>query len=334
MNRGIVTSTSGYRSHVFAWAVLTATATVPLMVLGALVTSMRVGMVDEVPIREPWYMLLVNWQKLSEERGIGYLIEHTHRLAGWVVGLLTIILMVLLLIADRRRWMKLLGVIALLAVTIQGVFGIFRVALESAGLGLELAMLHGTLGPMTFAFLVAIAVMTSRSWWASERFEVEEGTRFRRVSRLTVLMVVLQLITGVWLRQIGQDQGYFPLFMHLFFALAVAAHVLMLWVRVGRWRPPPLVVNRPVQASLVLLGIQVLLGMAAWVYGGGLGARNQALVEIKNELLAVATSHVAVGALLLATCVVVMLRAFHHLAVSPVRSEALAIGAAAPGGGA
>jgi len=332
MNRDIVGSTSGYRSAVFAWAVLTATATVPLVVLGALVTSMRVGMVDEVPIREPWYMLLVNWQKLSEERGIGYLIEHTHRFAGWVVGLLTIILTMLLLVADRRRWMKLLGVIVLLTVAIQGTLGIFRVALESAGWGLELAMVHGTMGPMTFACLVAIAVMTSRSWWASERSEVEEGTRFRRVSRLTVLMVILQLISGVWLRQIGQDQGYFPLFMHLFFALAVVAHVVMLWVRVGRWRPARPVVTRPVQVALVLLGIQVLLGMAAWVYDGGLGARNQALVEIKSELLVSATSHVAVGALLLATCVAVMLRACHHLAVSPVRREPLAIGAAAPGG--
>jgi cytochrome c oxidase assembly protein subunit 15 len=330
-----VEQASGYRWWLFVWAVLTAAAAFPLISLGGLVTSMRVGMADPEPVRSPWYLLTLSGEELSQQWGV--LVEHSHRFLGWIVGAASIVLAGLSLAFDARKWMKGLGLVALLAVNVQGLLGIFRVGLESAGFGLELAMVHGVVGPLVFALFMAIAVMCSRSWWQHDQFEVEEAARFRRVSRLTTLMVVLQLISGVWLRQIGQDQDVAPLLVHLFFALAVIAHVLMLWVRVGRWRPAPTVVARPVYIALVLMGVQVLLGMAAWVYGGGIGARNQAIVPITRELAISATAHVAVGALLLAACVGVMLRAARHLTVSAAsvatgKKETAAIGAGISGG--
>ena len=58
-------------------------------------------------------------------------IEHTHRLYGAAVGLATIVLTVWFLAAERRRWLKVLGVLALLAVIGQGVLGGYRVRLRS-----------------------------------------------------------------------------------------------------------------------------------------------------------------------------------------------------------
>jgi cytochrome c oxidase assembly protein subunit 15 len=303
-----------YRWFVFAWAVLTAAAVFPLIALGGVVTSLGIGMADPEPVRVPWYMLLTSVSELAEEKGWHFVIENSHRFVGWIVGVMVIVQALLLLAFDPRRAMKVMGIVALLMVGVQGVLGMFRVALESAGLGLEIAMVHGVLGPMTFAVLCAIALMTARSWWRMEQYEVEDAERFRRVSRLTTLMVLLQLIAGVWLRQIGLDAGFVPLLIHLFLALAVVAHVLMLWMRVGRWRTQPSVISRPVQLALILMGLQVLLGVAAWVYGGGVGARNKALAPVGTELAVSSTAHVALGALLLAVTLLVALRAARHLA--------------------
>ena len=54
-------------------------------------------------------------------------LEHGHRLYGAAVGLATIVLAVWFLAFERRRWMKALGVLALLAVIVQGVLGGYRV---------------------------------------------------------------------------------------------------------------------------------------------------------------------------------------------------------------
>jgi cytochrome c oxidase assembly protein subunit 15 len=323
-----------HNSWLHRFAVLTAAAVFPLLVLGGLVTSMRVGMADPVPLREPWYMLLLNWQQTLEERGSGYLIEHGHRQLGWIVGFLAIALTAWLVCAERRRWVRCVGVVALVGVAVQGGLGILRVDRNAAGIGLELAMVHGVCGPMVFALFAAIAAFTSRSWIEGQTFDVEDGARFRRVSRLTVFMMLLQLVAGVFLRQIGQDMGLVPLLVHVFFAMAVVAHVVMLWVRVGRWRTPPAVINRAVMILLAIMGLQVLLGMAAWVYGGGAGAVNQALAPIGVPLRITATSHSAVGALMLAASLLVALRATRHLNGQPAPANASAPSLTPAGGAA
>ncbi|HEV2947246.1 MAG TPA: hypothetical protein VGX70_07710, partial [Gemmataceae bacterium] len=64
------------------WAVLTVCATFILLLLGAVVTTFRVGMADPIWPTYPWHLLLVSW----DEPRPGFLIEHSHRLAGYVVG--------------------------------------------------------------------------------------------------------------------------------------------------------------------------------------------------------------------------------------------------------
>lgn len=68
------------------WVRLAAIATVLLCVLllalGGFVTTFRVGMADPVWPTEPWFLLGQDWQQLE----FGFLVEHTHRLAGWLTG--------------------------------------------------------------------------------------------------------------------------------------------------------------------------------------------------------------------------------------------------------
>jgi heme A synthase len=66
-------------------AILLALVAVLLLTLGGLTTSFRAGMADPVWPTEPWF-LIVNGHKYELERHAGFLMEHTHRAAGWIVG--------------------------------------------------------------------------------------------------------------------------------------------------------------------------------------------------------------------------------------------------------
>lgn len=94
-------------------AVATVAATAILLTLGWLVTSFRVGMSDRVWPTEPWY-LVVNGKEWREDNA-GFLLEHTHRLAGFVVGGLTSLLAVVAWLTERKPWLKWAGLAAVLA---------------------------------------------------------------------------------------------------------------------------------------------------------------------------------------------------------------------------
>ncbi len=73
---------------VHSLALLTVVVTLVQLALGAVVTTFRVGMADPVWPTAPWQLFLISWQEPSA----GYLIEHTHRFAGQVVGVTVIVL--------------------------------------------------------------------------------------------------------------------------------------------------------------------------------------------------------------------------------------------------
>src|SRR6185503_4005309 len=53
----------------------------------------------------------------------GVLYEHGHRMVASFVGFLTVILTIWLWIKEPRKWVRILGSVALLAVIVQGVLG-------------------------------------------------------------------------------------------------------------------------------------------------------------------------------------------------------------------
>ena len=85
------------------WAILTVVAALPLLLLGAQVTTMGAGMVDQQSLREPWHLFTVSFSI----ENFAYLIEHSHRFFGWLVGACTIVLAVALWRSARHsaiRW--------------------------------------------------------------------------------------------------------------------------------------------------------------------------------------------------------------------------------------
>jgi len=93
------------------WAAATVALLFVLLLLGAVVTSFRVGMADPIWPTRPWHLAVVDWQEQSR----GFLIEHTHRLAGFAVGGAVTILAIGLWLTERQSILKWGGAAALVA---------------------------------------------------------------------------------------------------------------------------------------------------------------------------------------------------------------------------
>ncbi len=161
-----------YRATPYWVALFGAIFTWPLLFVGGLVTTYRVGMaVPDWPTTFGINMFLYDF--LNSPWGV-YL-EHSHRLYGSAVGLACIVLAGWFLAFERRGWMKVLGVAALLGVIAQGVLGGIRVNWNSQ----QLAAVHGVTGQMFFGLMVALCVFTGKSW-LRDKPAVDDPGRYRR----------------------------------------------------------------------------------------------------------------------------------------------------------
>ena len=308
--RGIVPSENGmkqqigYSPWIYRIALLTAGATFFLIILGGIVTSTESGLaVPDWPTTFGYNMFTY---PISEMVG-GILYEHSHRLMGSLVGLLTITLLIMLLIMDSRSWIKWLGFAALIAVSIQGVLGGLRVT----ELNINFAIIHACLAQAFFALLCGICWFTSREWFEKQQplpdnEQDTSGKKLRRLSLITTILIYVQLIFGAILRHTGSR-----LDAHLLFAFLVALHIGLLGRRffslgedsqnngqnIGQTLPLLL---------LGLLAVQLILGTGAFML------RLTVVGETVSALMTdiVTTSHVAVGAIMLVSSFVLTLKVY------------------------
>jgi cytochrome c oxidase assembly protein subunit 15 len=177
------------------FARLTALATLVLVCFGGLVTSHEAGMA--VPDWPNTFGHNLFFFPVSQWVG-GIFYEHTHRLVASGVGLLTTILAVWLWLKESRRWLRWLGIVAFLAVVLQGVLGGLRVVLFKD----ELGIVHATLGQLFFVLTCSIVLFASR-WWPKARPLPTAGAGQqgpRRLFLLTTLLIVGQLMLGATMR--------------------------------------------------------------------------------------------------------------------------------------
>ncbi len=139
------------------YTVFLALAIVVLICSGGMVTSKNAGLaVPDWPNSYGYNMFA-----FPVSRWVGaVLLEHTHRLAATVVGTWTIILTLLLVLMEARRWVRTLGYVALSLVILQGVLGGLRVVLVADWIGI----FHGCVAQAFLALVSLIALVTSR-WW-------------------------------------------------------------------------------------------------------------------------------------------------------------------------
>ena len=190
---GSNTSVSLRRVAVHAWAVLTLVSTFILLCSGGIVTSKGVGMsVPDWPTTYGYNMFLF---PISGWVG-GIFYEHGHRLIASWVGLMTMILAASLLASEPRRWVKNLGIIAFLAVCVQGLLGGLRVTLFKD----EMGIFHAMLAQSFFCLLGILTIVTSprfiRGGW--DLFLPDSGLRNLVVA--STVLIFVQLGIGATMR--------------------------------------------------------------------------------------------------------------------------------------
>lgn len=314
------------------YARLVVVASFLLLVAGAVVTSTGSGMaIGEWPS--------ITGRVTGEGPPGAAVYERTHRLAGMIVGLMTMGLALWVRARDNRRAVKALALAAVGAVVLQGIIG--GMAVRWA-LPMTVSTAHAALAHVFFGCVVVLALVTSEGWLRayggrdsfrsrSEREsekqrlnQVGSDTRMRTLATWAAVFAFLQVLLGAAMRQTGAGLAIpdYPLafgrvlppaemlasgtvalsFLHRVTALLAAVLVGFTFVRVRSKHSssPELVRPANVLAGAILL--QAALG--------GIVTMTAALT---GPNVFINTAHVAGGALTFAAALVVALMTWRPL---------------------
>jgi len=289
-------------SSIHRYAVFTACCTFLLLIAGALVTSNDAGL--SIP---DWPLA---YGSLTPPMVGGIRYEFTHRVIATCIGLLTIGLAVGLWKAEKRPWMRWLGLAALGGVVAQGILGGMTVRMYQPP---AVSAAHATLAQLFFSTVVAIAVFTS-AWWNSPQAELEDpGTpRVRSLAVWALCAVFLQLILGAAFRH--KAFGIIP---HLIGAVVVTILIFMTAGALKRRFPgvPPL--RNCAKILHILIGVQLLLGAGAY-WSRLYAARFPQPISV---MVALTVIHTVTGALVLAATLVTTLIGYRMVAFPKLVGE-------------
>src|SRR5262245_34840822 len=284
------------------YAILVACATFFLIIAGALVTSNDAGLATP------------DWPTsngLLFPKMVGNLFyEHGHRMVATTVGLLTIGLAVYVRLKEKREWVWKLALFALIAVIAQGLLGALTVKMM---LPLAVSAAHATLAQLFFCTTVSIAVFTSKSWIAAEPLQEEKDVLpLRYLCTAALVTIFLQLIIGATLRHSAPWDTRLPtelIVAHVIGAIAVTLALGSAAVTMLRRHKDQPFLTRPAVIALSLLVVQLFLGLAAYLTRSASPKDPQPL----NPMIAITVAHVACGALVFVSTIVLTLRTYRVL---------------------
>jgi len=292
------------------FAILVGCATFFLIIAGALVTSNDAGLATS-----DWP--LSNGQFLPPMVG-NMFYEHGHRLIATTVGLLTCALAVYIRVKEKRMWMWKLALFAVMAVAAQGILGGLTVKMN---LPLAVSTAHATLAQLFFCATVSIAVFTSKSWIEAGTLPEEKGTMpLRYLCTAALATIFLQLVLGATLRHSAKWDQQLPvqlILAHIGGALAVTLALgATAWNVMRRYKGVTFL-TRPAAIAVLLLVVQLFLGVAAYLTR--LGSPNDP--QPLHPMVGITVAHVACGALVFATTIVLTLRTYRVLPASEAAME-------------
>ncbi len=252
--------------------------------------------------------------------------EHGHRLIAGTVALLTVVLAVAVTRREPRRWVRRLAWTAVAAVFLQALLGGVTVLLF---LPTPISVSHAGLAQIFLCLVVTLAAVTSR-WWRDGSTPAPAAPRVLRAATVTTAVIYVQILLGAVMRHTGAGLAIpdFPLafgrlippsfdfpiaihFAHRVGAVTVAALVVWTVARVWREARSEARLKRPAAALAGLVVIQVALG---------------ATVVLSGRAVLPNTVHVATGAMVLATSLLVTLRAWRLREGKPSEAPAASAG--------
>jgi cytochrome c oxidase assembly protein subunit 15 len=269
-----------------------------LIIAGALVTGNEAGLaVPDWPL---------SYGSLMPPMVGNIRYEHGHRMIAAFVGFLTSVLALWLWRRESRKTVRKLGFIALGTVIAQGILGGITVLFF---LPTAISVSHACLAQAFFCIMVSLALVTAPGWDEFETGRASENCSapLLRLSAVTTGAIYVQLILGAALRHAKSG-----IVLHVVGAFIVTPLVFLVVARVFKHYPGcPKLVSSASVLSLLLIG-QLFLGAGSYLVR--LAARND--VQPALVMVTVTTAHVAIGALVLATSLVLTLRAHQVLSSS------------------
>lgn len=284
-------------SWLHRYTVLAAILTLLLIVAGALVTTKAAG--DSLPgwpLAEGTRVLPSTWAG-----GAAY--EFGHRVIAAIVALLTIGLVVWLWRKEPRRWVRVIGYLALGCLFAQSLMGGLRVLQFVQPYS---SIVHAALAHAFFCMLVSLAVFTAPGWEEERSGQRPEspGVPLFQFAAAATLAAYVEILLGAGLRH-----GLFGLLPHIAAALVVAAIGLVVVTRVLSRHIQIAGLRHPALALALVLTLQLALGAGAYwarfLHGGGMAP----LAVILR------TAHVPLAGLVLAFSLVIALRSGRLLGV-------------------
>ncbi len=281
------------------FAIIVACLTLVLLVAGGLVTSNEAG--DSVP---DWPLSFGRWIIGSNNFVANVRYEYSHRVIAGAVGFATFALALWAWIKEKRSWVKWLALAAFAGVVAQAALGGMRVLFPAYKAAI--AIPHALIAQSFFALLVSLAVFTSRGWWMRQEQTADSANSLiRLLAPLTIAVVLVQLVLGA-----GFRHRAFGIIPHISGAFVVTILLVATAVTVLVRHAKDRYLRRPALVALALLVVQLGLGIGAYLARLASGSDPLPL----EPMISLTVAHLAVGALLLATVMVLTLRCYRVLA--------------------
>ncbi|MDX1967641.1 MAG: COX15/CtaA family protein [Planctomycetaceae bacterium] len=283
--------------HRMAW--LTAIIALLPISVGAVVTTVDAGMAfadwptsrGQGMFQFPW------WQSHGDE-----FLEHGHRLAGALTGMVTLALAGMAATTRCSREIRIVVAAILLVVILQGLLGGWRVVADRR----VIALLHAVFAAVVFSLMAVLVLMTSRGWSMATVGEGPE-TRTALAGGIVLLVVLsIQYVLGSLLRHLGLAQAWL---VHPWFALIVLAAAVVFCGLLMRTAAPGLRI-----AGWWVLGIvlaQGALGLLTWGVRYGFPEWGIMAVQQSPLQVAVRSLHKVLGLLTYMSTVVALARLWH-----------------------
>lgn len=260
--------------HRFAF--FTACVTFPLIFIGGLVKSHEAGLsVPDWPTTYGYNMFTfpLHWM-------VGNIFyEHGHRLWASFVGFCILIEAIWLWRKEPRSWVRKLGWLTLLAVSVQGGLGGLTVYLL---LPTWNSTAHAALAQITFCMTVALSMVTALKWNDEPIKTASPITdKLRMLTFISIGVIFIQLLLGAVMRheEAGLAIPTFPFaengslipdfssvgialnFAHRFWALVVGTIVIITGATGIKASKEHRVFRASAVAGIVLVLVQITLGM-------------------------------------------------------------------------
>ena len=278
----------------YRWALATLAMTIILTVgIGGVVTSTETGMAYPTwPNINSQGLFNFFYASLAEDYGTGSALEHTHRQAGALVGILAIVCVV---VAWRtRRELTRMAALVLALISLQGVLGAFRVLGNTQG-G---AIIHAMGAQVVIVALVILLKRAHPQWsgFAPRAAGDSAEGRLRFWTSAGLVLLFLNLLAAASLRhKAGAFSG------HLVLALTASAVLLTAVFRSLRDFRGRARLARAAKGVAHTIGLQLGLGLATWAFL--FGPLTDQLADERSRFLVqtgLASGHLVLGVILMA----------------------------------